>query len=46
MTEETRRKLAALFAEQKRLFAEAMAKLSCPKLTGEQQKKEARHDAA
>lgn len=35
MTEETRKKLAALFAEMRRLQEEAFAKLSQPHLTGE-----------
>ena len=35
MTEETHIKLAALFALQRKLFEEAMAKLNQPHLTGE-----------
>ena len=35
MTEETRKKLAALFAEMRRLQEEAFARLNQPHLTGE-----------
>lgn len=35
MTDETRKKLAALFAEMRRLHDEAWARLRQPQLTGE-----------
>lgn len=35
MTDETRKKLAALFAELRRLHDEALARLRQPQLTGE-----------